>query len=165
MVVYYTTVFFMANLVDVNDKYNFSKVTRYIKREMFKKKKIILPINLHNNHWAISVIEIEMKIIKYLDSKHLDGDLYVKALLRFVHDAWNMLNKDPTLPDSDQWEMISRNVNIPAQANDYDCGVFCCMYADYKSNDVVLIFSNENIPQQRWVIKEAFKTTNYINID
>ena len=65
----------------------FSKVTRFVKPEMFKKKKIILPINLHNNHWAIGVVDIKMKIIKYLDAKHNDGDLYVKALLPFVHDA------------------------------------------------------------------------------
>ena len=73
--------FFMSKLLDENNQYNFSKVKRYVKQEMFKKKKIILPINLHNNHWAIGVIDIEMKIIKNLDSKHNDGDLYVKALL------------------------------------------------------------------------------------
>ena len=98
--------FFMTNLVDDDEKYDFSKVTRFVKPEMFKKKKIILPINLHNNHWAIGVVDIKMKIIKYLDSKHNDGDLYVKALLQFVHDAWNMFYQDATLPFNNQWKTI-----------------------------------------------------------
>ena len=139
----------MTNLVDDNDKYNFSKVTRFVKPEMLKKKKIILPIDLHNNHWAIGVIDNERKIIKYLDSKHYDGDLYVKALLRFVHDAWNILNKDSTLPYNNQRKTIPCDDNIPWQANGYDCGVFCCMYAECVAMNSTLNFTQDDVTSKR----------------
>ena len=59
-IVYYTTVFFMSKLLDENNQYNFSKVKRYIKQEIFKKMKIILPINIQNTHWASGVIDSEI---------------------------------------------------------------------------------------------------------
>ena len=59
-IVYYTTVFFMSKLLDENNQYNFSKVKRYVKQEIFKKKKIILPINIQNTHWASGVIDSEI---------------------------------------------------------------------------------------------------------
>ena len=49
--------FFMSQLLDENNQYNFSKVKRCVKREMFKKKKIILPNNIQNTHWASGVID------------------------------------------------------------------------------------------------------------
>ena len=52
--------FLMSKLLDVNNQYNFSKVKRYVKQEMFKKKKIILPINIQNTHWASGVIDSEI---------------------------------------------------------------------------------------------------------
>ena len=57
MIVFYTTVFFMSKLLDENNQYNFSKVKRYVKQEMFRKKKIILPINIQNTHWASGGID------------------------------------------------------------------------------------------------------------
>ena len=61
-IVYYTTYnsFFMSKLLDENNQYNFSKVKRYVKQEMFKKKRIILPINIQNTHWASGVINSEI---------------------------------------------------------------------------------------------------------
>ena len=50
----------MSKLLDENNQYNFSKVKRYVKQEMFKKKKIILPINIQNTHWASGVIDSEI---------------------------------------------------------------------------------------------------------
>ena len=52
--------FFMSKLLDENNQYNFSKVKRYVKQEMFKKKRIILPINIQNTHWASGVIDSEI---------------------------------------------------------------------------------------------------------
>ena len=51
----------MSKLLDDNNEYDFSKVKRYVKQKMFKKKKIILLINIQNSHWATGVIDIEMK--------------------------------------------------------------------------------------------------------
>ena len=141
--------FFVANLVEDDDKYNISKVTRFVKPEMFKKKKIIIPINLHNNHWAIGDVDIEMKEIKYFVSKHNDGDLYVKALLQFVHDAWSMFNQDSTLTFNNEWKTIPCDDNIQWQANEYDCGVFCCMYAECIATNSPLNFTQDDVTSKR----------------
>ena len=95
----------------------------------------------------------------------VNRDIYLEALLQFVKDSWNIIHNGLSFPDSEQWNLLRNTNEIPIQKEEYDCGVFCCMYADCISNDSDLNFSNENIEQKRRFIKETIETDNYINID
>ena len=146
--------------------YNFERVGRWIDEDMFiKKKKIILPINLGNSHWATAVISIEEQTIKYLDSSHQNrGNRYLDALLKFVHDSWKKLNNGRNLPDSDKWILIGHTSDIPQQTNGYDCGVFCIMFAEHNAMNLALHFSQRDIPNTRQRITRMIQETTNITI-
>ena len=63
-----------------------------------------------------------------------------------------MLNKESSLPDSEQWEMIHCNDNIPLQENGYGCGVFSCMYAERVEIDSPLNFTQNDATLKRQFI-------------
>ena len=103
-----------------------------------------------------------MKKIKYLDSEHHEGYQYVTALYLFVHDAWKMLNKESTLPDSKQWEMIHCDDNIPRQENGYDCGVFCCLYAERVAINSPLNFTQNDATLKRQFIWNTILQSHHL---
>ena len=120
--------FFMTQLLNERGGYNFQQINNWVERDMFCKKKMILPINLGNEHWATAVIDFEMKTIKYLDSLGRNGDRYLYALLMFLMDSWKKLNHQTILPQVEKWKLIGHTYDVPQQQNSYDCGVFCCMF-------------------------------------
>ena len=130
---------------------------------MFQKNKIILPIKIDNMHWATAVIYIRLQKIRIFDSMGANREIYLEALLRFVKDSWQLINKGVSFPDSEQWQLVNYTDDIPIQNKEHDCGVFCCMYADCISNNRELNFSYEIIQQKRLFIKEAIETKNYSN--
>ena len=114
-------------------------------------------------HWATAVIYIRRKKIKIFDPKGANRLFYLKVLFKFVTDSWEKINPGVSFPQKEDWELVDRTNDIPIQRNEHDCGVFCCMYADYISNDRELNFSHEIIQQQRQFIKETIETINYTN--
>ena len=149
---------FMSKLLDHNVKYNFQNIKEKVKNNMFQKDKIILPIKIDNMHWATAVIYIPLKKIRIFDSMGANREIYLEALLRFVKDSWQLINKGVTFPDSKQWQLLDHMDDVPIQNKEHDCGVFCCMYADCMSNNRELYFLNENIEQKRLFIKDAIET-------
>ena len=105
----------------------------WIPNNMFEKKKIILPVNLGNCHWATVVVFTEEKIIKYYDSMGNSGGDITQSMLRFVTDGWNYIEQS-VLPDIEKWKCEDTK-KIPQQNNGYDCGVFCCMFAKFIAAD------------------------------
>ena len=154
---------FMKNILDHNLKYKFQKISSRIKNDMFQKNKIILPIKIGNMHWATAVIYIRSKKIKIFDSKGANRLFYLKVLFKFVTDSWEKIHNGVSFLKKEDWELVDHTNDIPIQRNKHDCGVFCCMYADYISNDREPNFSHEIIQQQRQFIKETIETINYTN--
>ena len=109
-------------------------------------------------HWATAVIYIRLQKIRIFDSMGANREIYLEALLRFVKDSWQLINKGVPFPDSEQWQLLDHMDNILIQNKEHDCGVFCCMYADCISNNRELNFSYENIEQKRLFIKDAIET-------
>ena len=87
------TFFFNKLTGETTHEYNFEDTVRWIPNEMFEKpKKIILPVNLGNLHWALAVIFIKDQIIIYYDFMWYDGSHVLHALLKFVEDVWKRHN-------------------------------------------------------------------------
>jgi sentrin-specific protease 1 len=48
----------------------------------------------------------------------------------------------------DEWKNYAPN-DIPRQENGYDCGMFVCKFADFRSSDVPVRFSQTDLPYFR----------------
>ena len=154
----------MIQLLNGRGGYNFHNVTKWVDKDMYCKEIMILPINLGNEHWATVVINFEMKTIKYLDSLGSNGDRYLCALMRFLFDSWKKLNNQTPFPQVEQWNLLGHTHDVPQQQNSYDCGVFCCMFAEYNAINSPLLFSQTNIPMYRQHIKNMIEATMHLTI-
>ena len=55
--------------------------------DLFKYKYIFIPVNLGNAHWALIVIDIELKIVKYYDSYHgIDTCKHCERCLEYLQN-------------------------------------------------------------------------------
>lgn len=54
------------------------------------------------------------------------------------------LEKKQTAFDMSDWS-IENAEHIPLQSNGSDCGVFCCMYAEFATRNRKILFTQENI--------------------
>ncbi|NXL63838.1 SENP2 protease, partial [Chordeiles acutipennis] len=115
--------------------------------DLFKKDLILVPIHLRV-HWALVVIDVRKKTIKYFDSMAQKGDKICEALFQYLQEeSREKRNVELTLSE---WTLHSMNSNeIPQQRNGSDCGVFMCKYADYISRDKRINFTQKNMPYFR----------------
>jgi sentrin-specific protease 1 len=66
--------FFMIKLYE-NENYTFKNVARWTKNlDIFRQKKVFIPINLEKSHWVLVVIDITIKTIFFYDGYKGDGD-------------------------------------------------------------------------------------------
>ncbi|KAK9325573.1 hypothetical protein V1517DRAFT_313704 [Lipomyces orientalis] len=113
---------------------------------------IFVPINVHNAHWCVSVINIKRRRFEYYDS--LGGG----SGNCFTHLREYIINECRTqsvpMDDIDGWdEYVSRD--SPMQENGYDCGVFTCKTAEVLSRESPLSFSQKDmqILRQRMIFE------------
>jgi Ulp1 family protease len=58
-----------------NEKYTFKNVARWTKKvDIFRQKKVFIPINLVKSHWVLVVIDLTMKTIFFYDGYKGHGD-------------------------------------------------------------------------------------------
>ena len=65
-----------------------------------------------------------------------------------MQDEWEHKN-GCELPEKEKWVLDYTPHDIPTQNNDYDCGVFVCMFADFLSQGLELNFHQAHIPHCR----------------
>ena len=58
--------------------------------------------------------------------------------------------------------MLHRNDNIPRQRNDYDCGVFVCMYAERVAKDLPLNFTQNDATAKRHFIWNTILQSHHL---
>ncbi len=158
--------------------YDYSGVKTWFKNvNIFEMDKIFVPINHGHMHWICAVICMTEKKICMYDSMGSHGMEYLEALLHFINDE-HISKKGVPLHDIDEWELVGHKQGIPSQDNGkqnatyafasdsmydlptllchchigVDCGVFTCMFADFLSRDLPIVFSQEHINQCRNLI-------------
>ncbi|XP_067158211.1 sentrin-specific protease 2-like isoform X2 [Apteryx mantelli] len=115
--------------------------------DLFKQDLILVPIHLRV-HWALAVIDVRRKSIKYFDSVGQKGDKICETLIRYLQEE----SKEKRNLELSLSEWILRSMEsheIPQQLNGSDCGVFMCKYADYISRDKPITFTQNNMPYFR----------------
>jgi Ulp1 family protease len=152
---HYFNSFFMCKLL-TECGYNYGAVKRWSKKfDVFEKDKIFIPINILNTHWTLGVVYVQKKEIAYYDSMSGNGRQYLRALLRWLQDEAKE-KKGITLDVSD-WTLIDSHdgEDVPQQHNKFDCGAFTTICADYISDDLPLVYSQEEMPSIRAKIGAA----------
>ncbi|KAJ1285295.1 hypothetical protein BS78_03G269500 [Paspalum vaginatum] len=123
----------------------FSKLRKWWRNvDIFKKAYIILPIN-ETMHWSLIIVCMPAKgteagpIMLHLDSLGLHSSQKLfNNVASYLEAEWRHLQKDSSydIPFSGViWKRLSRNiiskeVEVPRQRNDYDCGLFMLYYVD-----------------------------------
>lgn len=126
------------------------------KREsIFAYHSIFIPINIDNSHWALLFINIQERQIFYLDSlrklKSYNHNYitYTNTIHKYIFDEYFCeYNSDMPTDEKALWT-VQEMENLPQQDNEYDCGMFVCMYADYLLQDLPIEFTQQHIPMLR----------------
>jgi sentrin-specific protease 1 len=109
-------------------RFSYARVKRWTNQvDVFDTDKIIIPVNLDNTHWVVSVVHNGTKRIEIFDSLG-GGNMPLKNnLLQWLREE-HMTRRGSTLPS--EWTAWSppADSSFPQEHNDYDCGVFTCMY-------------------------------------
>lgn len=106
--------------------------------DIFKHEIVIIPVHENGDHWCLAIIDMRDKTIKYFDSLGGENNAVLSALETFLAKESNN-----TLDLS-----IWRKDNVPdypQQENEYDCGVFTCMAAEFLSRNQPIVFKQENM--------------------
>ena len=126
---WFSSTFFFAKLLE-NGQYNYNAVRRWTRRatiDVFSADKVIIPININNNHWTALVFYMLLKEVHYYDSSNGDGSKYLQYGLRWLTDE--CIDKKGIVLNSNEWRCFHKESGIPQQNNGYDCGVFVIMCA------------------------------------
>ncbi|XP_074447100.1 sentrin-specific protease 2-like isoform X2 [Larus michahellis] len=122
------------------------RLTRCV--DVFQKDIIFVPINL-SLHWALAVIDMRKKTVKYFDSWGQEGgDKICETLLKYLQEESR--EKRHVKLSVSEWTVHSMEPHeIPQQSNGSDCGVFTCKYADYISREKPMTFTQIHMPYFR----------------
>ncbi len=125
--------FFWLKLSSDGKGYNYKSVQRWTSRkkiDLFSFDRVIVPMNIGKNHWALGLVDLQEKTIKYYDSL-AEGTVhksFVSYMKQYLCDEWKDKKKDEEMPDFESFD--TPLVYPPQQSNSYDCGVFTCMTAE-----------------------------------
>ncbi|XP_068001300.1 sentrin-specific protease 2-like isoform X1 [Melanerpes formicivorus] len=115
--------------------------------DLFQQDLIFVPIHLRV-HWALVVIDVRRKTIKYYDSMGQKGDKICQTLFQYLREESH--EKRNLELASSEWTLRSMESHeIPQQSNGSDCGVFVCKYAEYISRDRATTFTQKHMPYFR----------------
>lgn len=146
--------FFFSRLLENGTGYNYNNVKTWSRgSDIFAFNKVYVPVNINNMHWTLVVASMQQEEIEYKDSdngdgNHGDGKACLEAFLRYLEDE-HMDKKKIPLPNKESWKLILRKNDCPKQENGWDCGVFCCAFADFISRDLKLNFGQNYVTDYR----------------
>ena len=145
--------FFWLKLSSDGQGYNYKSVQRWTSRkkiDLFSFDRVIVPMNIGKNHWALGLVDFREKSIKYYDSL-AEGTIhksFVSHMKQYLSDEWKDKKKGEEMPDFNAFD--TPLVYPPQQSNSFDCGVFTCMNAECLSGGRDWIdFDQSMIPDMR----------------
>ncbi|KAK9454325.1 hypothetical protein V1511DRAFT_501700 [Dipodascopsis uninucleata] len=120
-------------------------VSRWAKRKQLvldQTDYIFVPINVHNTHWCVSIINLKNRRFEYYDSLGGGaGDAFDHLRQYIVNESKQQVYD---LNDIDYWtEYVSKD--SPMQENGYDCGVFTCKTIEVLSRNGLFSFSQKDM--------------------
>jgi len=147
--------FFMVKLLKTKKMYDYNEVASWTNKvNVFEMEKLIFPINTNNNHWTLACVYIPVKEIHYFDTyievgnegecEYTDkSDYYMGGLIMWIIDEGKRRGEIQT---EEGWSLINRSHDIPQQGNHHDCGVFTIVCADFLTDNLLLEYSQNDMP-------------------
>jgi len=139
------TSFFYQKLT--TDGYAKARLGRWTKKfDIFKKDKVIFPMNMNNMHWTAGCIDFRKKRIEWYDSlNYAPGDIF-KDLRNYL-DLEHM-DKKKKLFDFTGWEDYCSK-DHPRQQNHFDCGIYTSLFMEALARDADFNWEAKNMPYFR----------------
>lgn len=134
----------------------YSSIYRWTKKvDIFSKDKLIIPIHMELiNHWCLVCVDFKEKSIKYYDSLGERNFKCMKLILFYL--LMEHTHKKHRELSVNGW-LLKNIKDCPQQENDWDCGVFVCMYAEYLTRGASLNFSQKDMDNFRKQIRSEIK--------
>eukprot|EP00158_Paraphelidium_tribonemae_P005817 Partr_v1_DN27541_c0_g1_i1_m30619 putative specific peptidase len=134
--------FFYPSIKDIG----YSKVKRWTKKvDLFALDLVLFPVHL-GVHWCCGCVDMKKKRIEYYDSLHGLDSKFFKLIRSYLQQE--SMDKRKVELDLTEWTDYAPK-NIPCQENGYDCGVFTCIFAEYRSRCVEFDFAQEHMKYLR----------------
>ncbi|XP_031630901.1 sentrin-specific protease 1-like [Contarinia nasturtii] len=108
------------------------------KTNIFDYDIIVVPIHRNGNHWCMAIIHIKNRIIQYYDPKGKRNKKMLENLFKYIEDCARERKIDVS-------QFKKTCVITPQQDNDYDCGVFSCMYAEHVTRNQAITFTQQDM--------------------
>mmetsp|Transcript_51803 Transcript_51803/g.123273 ORF Transcript_51803/g.123273 Transcript_51803/m.123273 type:complete len:431 (-) Transcript_51803:14-1306(-) len=149
---WFTNTFFWPKLAGQDGKtYSYKDVKRWTIRakvDIFEKDYVIFPMNMGGNHWATGAINLRDKCFHYLDSLSLlPPKNFVTFLQKYLNDEHQAKRGGVPLEGVDAWQHAQ--LEVPQQANGYDCGVFTCCIVESLSAGKEFSFCQDDMEMMR----------------
>ena len=115
------------------------------KVDIFTFDMVLVPIHL-GIHWCCAEINFKERSISYYDSLHNSNYACLKLLHEYlIEEHLDKKGTDGSAElDFNNWVLESPK-GIPCQQNGYDCGVFACTFAEYRSRNAEFTFSQKDM--------------------
>ena len=151
---------------DLDDNYCYSNVKKWTcSVNVFGLDKMIVPINHHNQHWFLAVIDFKNKRTVVYDSIGVQRETVHRNLHCWLADEH--FDKLGTHIIPEEWTRCHQA--CPLQENGSDCGVYMCLFAERVSINAVNapdLFSQSQIDLARChmiqVIYKAGETAGHV---
>jgi len=147
---------FFFNKLFQNNSYNYTNVMNFsrhiIGQNIISLEKLLIPVHENNNHWTLILVNFKHKNIQYLDCDN--GTKYIQATFRFLQDE-NQNHHDHNLPQLHEWTLTKCRGETPKQSNNYDCGVFVCVFAESIMRNAFPSFTQNDINDstRQWIME------------
>lgn len=135
--VYAMNTFFLQRL----QQEGYKAVRRWTRKvDLFSNDIVLVPVHSENVHWCLAVIDLRYFKILYYDSLGKSNQNVLDTLEKYLKSE--SLDKRQQPFDTAGFLIDSIPADkLPQQKNCSDCGVFCCMFAEYISRDEEISFS------------------------
>ncbi|KAH8258427.1 hypothetical protein KR038_011425, partial [Drosophila bunnanda] len=133
--------FFLARLMVSG----YCAVRRWTRKvDIFSKQIIPIPVHVNRtpSHWSMAIIDMRDKTIRFYDSLGTNNYAVLLALKTYLQQE--SLDKRQRPLDSSGFK-LEHVQNVPRQYNGHDCGVFCCMFAEFATRDAPFTFNQSHM--------------------
>jgi len=131
--------------------------TKYV--DIFTCSRMLIPVHIKLKHWILACIDFEQKWIAWFDSISEAHEQETRLLFTWLNRE-HSLNRS-TILDPAEWSCHSGpppGMQVPLQSNDYDCGIFICLYAAFLDSRLPLSFSQHDTRNVRtWMAHEMIE--------
>ena len=90
---------------------------------------VLIPCNVGNSHhWFLMAVQPPLLRVVVIDS--MPGSFIKPTVNKAIERFVKLLKEVDGNLKSEEWSFYANKLgDIPSQTNDYDCGIFACMYA------------------------------------